>query len=90
MAVAIQFRLETAGYDLTGSPQQYSIIHELHVIDIFCASGHPNSGEILLKPGIFQLKSKYRILDGIKQRGEREALPQTSQGLEERSSSAVD
>ena len=75
MAIEIQFRLETVGYDLTSSPQQYSIIHELRVIDIFCASGHPNSGEILLKPGIFQLKAQYRILDGIKQRGERAALP---------------
>ena len=90
MAIAIQLRLETAGYDLTGSPQQYSIIRELCVIDIFCASGHPNSGEVLLKPGIFQLKAKYRSLDGIKQRGERAALPQTSRGLEERSISAVD
>ena len=78
MAIVIQFRLETMGYDLTGSPQQYSIIHKLRVIDIFCASGHPNSGEILLKLGIFHLKAKYRSLDGIKQQGERAALPQTS------------
>ena len=90
MAIVIKFRLETTGYDLTGSPQQYSIIRELRVIDIFCASSHPTFGEILLKPGIFQLKAKYRSLDDIKQRGERAALPQTSQGLEERSSSAVD
>jgi len=57
------------GYDLTGSPQQYSIICELRVIDIFGSSGHPNSEEILLKSDIFQLKAKYRSLDGIEQRG---------------------
>ena len=86
----IQFRLELAGYDLTSSPQQYSVIRELCVVDIFCASDHPNFEEILLKLGIFQLKAKYRSLDGIKQRGERAALPQTFRGLEERSNSAID
>ena len=66
LTIAVHFILEMMSYNMIGSSKQDSIIRKLRMIDIFCASSHPNSEEILLNPGIFQLKSKYRILDGVK------------------------